>query len=30
LASASAMDWIMAYDPVKQWDSAGSIPAGAA
>jgi salicylate hydroxylase len=29
LAAAGAMDWIMKYDPVAEWNSPGSIPAGA-
>jgi salicylate hydroxylase len=29
MAAASAMDWILAYDPVTQWNESGSIPAGA-
>jgi salicylate hydroxylase len=29
VAAAGAMDWIMSYDPVADWNKTGTIPAGA-
>ena len=29
LAAASAMDWILTYDPAADWKNSGTIPAGA-